>query len=65
MKRTVLICLVLVGALLFWIPSLFKPVIGQAASMETPHAGEGGLPQFEVDPNFPKIPAKWRMGFGG
>jgi DNA-binding beta-propeller fold protein YncE len=65
MKRTVLIRFVLVGVLLVWvIPQLFKPVIEQAASIEAPHLGGGGLPQFRVDPNFPKIPAKWRMGFG-
>src|SRR5262249_35169009 len=32
--------------------------------MEASHFGEGGLPQFERDPNFPKVPSKWRMGFG-
>src|SRR2546428_10281379 len=30
------------------------------SSMQAPHIGEGGLPIFEKDPNFPKVPAKWR-----
>jgi hypothetical protein len=65
MKRTVLIDFVLVGILLVWvIPRLSQPVSGQAASLQAPHIGEGGLPQFQVDPNWPKLPSKWRMGFG-
>src|SRR2546422_8190041 len=50
--------------LLSLIPRSIRPVFGQAASIEAPHFGEGGLPQFEKDPNFPKVPSKWRMGFG-
>src|SRR3984893_4048735 len=65
MKRTVLIGFVLAGILSVWvIPRLSKPVSGQAASIEAPHIGEGGLPQFQKDPAWPKLPAKWRMGFG-
>ena len=65
MKRTVLIGFVLAGILLVWlIPRLSKPVSGQAASIEAPHIGEGGLPQFQKDPAWPKLPAKWKMGFG-
>jgi DNA-binding beta-propeller fold protein YncE len=65
MKRTVLIGLVLVGIVLLWvIPRLSQPISGQAASMEAPHIGEGGLPQFQKDLAWPKVPAKWRMGFG-
>src|SRR5438876_10507183 len=45
-------------------PRSIRPALGQAASIEAPHLGEGGLPQFERDPNFPKVPSKWRMGFG-
>src|SRR6202011_2466263 len=65
MKRTVLIGFVLAGILSVWvIPRLSKPVSGQAASIEAPHIGEGGLPQFQKDPAWPKLPAKWKMGFG-
>lgn len=28
---------------------------------EAPHWGEGGVPQFQFDPGFPKIPSKWRV----
>src|SRR5499425_1933627 len=50
--------------LLSLIPQSMHPALGQAASTQAPHFGEGGLPQFEKDPNFPKVPSKWRMGFG-
>src|SRR5882724_10518071 len=64
MKRMVL-GLVLVGILLVWAaPRLTSPVFGQTASAQAPHLGEGGLPQFEKDPAWPKVPAKWKMGFG-
>src|SRR5436309_13629784 len=45
-------------------PRSIRPALGQAASIEAPHLGEGGLPRFERDPNFPRVPSKWRMGFG-
>jgi len=62
MKRTV-IGLVSAGILLLWVTSRFSPpVSSQAASSEAPHIGEGGLPQFQRDPAWPKIPAKWRLG---
>jgi DNA-binding beta-propeller fold protein YncE len=31
---------------------------------QAPHIGEGGLPLFEKDPAWPKVPSKWKMGFG-
>src|SRR5262252_2488944 len=40
------------------------PAFAQSAQAGAPHIGEGGLPQFEKDLNFPKVPSKWRMGFG-
>ena len=50
MNRT-LIGLALVGILLVSVaPRLSSPVLGQAASAQAPHIGEGGLPQFEKDP---------------
>src|ERR1700675_4551228 len=51
---------VLIGFVLSISPSAFA----QAASAQAPHIGEGGLPQFEKDPAWPKVPAKWKMGFG-
>jgi hypothetical protein len=38
------------------------PVEAQLA--QAPHIGEGGLPQFERDPAWPKVPTRWRMGAG-
>jgi len=34
------------------------------STKEAPHIGEGGLPRFEKDLTWPRVPAKWRMGFG-
>jgi DNA-binding beta-propeller fold protein YncE len=54
-----------VGILLVWaLPRVSSPVFGQAASAQAPHIGEAGVPQFEKDPSWPKVPAKYRMGFG-
>src|ERR1043165_1250805 len=33
-----------------------------AWAQQAPHIGEGGLPQFQRDPNWPKVPAKWKIG---
>src|SRR5438445_10825274 len=64
MKRT-LIGLAVAGILLVSVAArLSSPVFGQAASAQAPNIGEGGLPQFEKDPAWPKVPAKWKMGFG-
>jgi hypothetical protein len=66
MRRKALIGFVFTGILMVWtIARLMSPRASeQAASIQAPHIGEGGLPQFQLDPNFPKVPAKWRMGFG-
>jgi DNA-binding beta-propeller fold protein YncE len=50
----------LIGFVLTVSPAVF----GQAASAQAPHIGEGGLPQFEKDPAWPKVPSKWKMGYG-
>ena len=64
MKR-VPVAIVLVAVLLAWaVPRLSPSVFGQAPPGQVPHIGEGGIPQFEKDPAWPKVPAKWKMGFG-
>src|SRR5437870_11968696 len=63
-KKGLIAFIIAVIVLLSLIPRSIGPALGQAASTQTPHFGEGGLPQFERDPNFPKVPSKWRMGFG-
>ena len=66
MKRILLVGSALVGvvgvvsALVF--DQAEQPAVGESAS--APHIGEGGIPQFERDPAWPKIPAQWKMGFG-
>jgi hypothetical protein len=64
MKRFLLISGL--GLIMFaWLAQRFvSPMLSQAAASETPHIGEGGLPQFQKDPAWPKVPAKWKMGFG-
>ena len=65
MKRSVPIGFVLAAMLFVWmLARVSVPVFGQAPSQQAPHIGEGGLPQFEKVPAWPKVPAKWKMGFG-
>ena len=64
MKRTLLLGVVLVGLVVAGVIRQIQPASGQSAVAAAPHIGEGGLPQFQVDPNWPKLPAKWKMGFG-
>src|SRR5580765_6359087 len=65
MKRSVFSVFVLVGILQIWgMPQMSTQLFGQGVSAQAPHIGEGGVPQFEKDPAWPKIPAKWKMGFG-
>ena len=63
-KKGLIAFIIAVIILLSLIPRSIGPALGQAASTQASHFGEGGLPQFEKDPNFPKVPSKWRMGFG-
>jgi DNA-binding beta-propeller fold protein YncE len=64
MKQRILAGLVLAGALVILVmPRLSPPLSGQASG-PAPHIGEGGVPQFQLDTNWPKIPSKWKMGFG-
>jgi hypothetical protein len=71
LKPNRIIGLVLAGIVsIFMLVRLFPPVYakspadGKSASAEAPHWGEGGVPQFQFDSAFPKIPKQWRMGFG-
>ena len=40
------------------------PVFSQTTPALAPHIGEGGLPQFVKDAAWPRVPDKWKMGFG-
>jgi DNA-binding beta-propeller fold protein YncE len=37
-------------------------LFSQSKPAQAPHIGEGGLPQFQQDPAWPKVPAKWKVG---
>src|SRR5580698_5207557 len=65
--RSLPVALVAAAFFLVWLaPRITSPVFGQSAAQtpQAPHIGEGGLPQFEKDPAWPKVPARWKMGFG-
>jgi NHL repeat len=65
MKGKRLIIFALAAVVLLWMtPHAFKPAAVQGAALEAPHWGVGGVPQFKIDPNWPKIPSKWKVGFG-
>lgn len=65
MDRRAMVRFILVGVLVVEVVSrLTPPIFVQATSVEAPHIGEGGLPRFEKDLTWPKVPAKWKMGFG-
>src|SRR6516164_2105580 len=65
MKGNRLINFALAAVTLLWgIPHAFWPAAAQPTSLEAPHWGEGGVPQFQIDPDWPKIPSKWKVGFG-
>jgi hypothetical protein len=63
MKRTGLIGGVLVGSVSVLVISRVSHAgPGRAASIEAHHAGDGGLPHFQLDPAFPKVPSKSLRG---
>jgi hypothetical protein len=65
MKGSRLIILASAVIALVWaIPRTFNPAAVQGATLEAPHWGVGGVPQFKVDPSWPKVPTKWKAGFG-
>ena len=63
MKGNRLINFALAAVTLLWgIPHAFRPAAAQAASLEAPHWGEGGVPQFQIDPDWPKNSVKVEGG---
>src|SRR5579872_2619587 len=57
---TVLAGFVFVGCAITTVMS--NRALVQAKPAEAPNVGEGGLPIFERDNNWPQVPAKWRLG---
>ncbi len=66
MKRYRLKHLALTAVALAWAsPQAIHPTPAQAAApAAAPNWGEGGVPIFEIDPTWPKIPAQFKVGFG-
>src|SRR5437868_14561451 len=63
--RRIVVGFGMAAVLALWsVPHFSSPVFDQTPVKEAPHIGEGGLPQFEKVPAWPKVPAKWKMGFG-
>ncbi len=65
MKHRVLLKIMSAG---FVAVSVFVPALAGAQALDkakvAPHFGEGGVPQFKLVEGWPKVPSKWRMGFG-
>jgi hypothetical protein len=60
-KRKILSCAV-VMALVIVASVEGLHFLSPTASAQTPAARAGGLPMFQVDPSWPKVPAKWKLG---
>lgn len=61
MKDKVLNCAVLM-ALVIVASVEGQRFLSATAAAQTPAARAGGLPMFQVDPSWPKVPAKWKLG---
>jgi hypothetical protein len=64
MKRTVIGFALIAILSVSVVPYVSPPVFGQTASAQAPHIGEGGLPQFEKDPAWPKSRQSGRWDSG-
>src|SRR5260370_42424648 len=61
MKRKILSCAVLMASVIA--ASVEGPrLLRTAAAAQTSAARAGGLPMFQVDPSWPKVPAKRKLG---
>ena len=61
MKDKVLNCAVLI-ALVIVASVEGQRFLSTTAAAQTPATRAGGLPMFQVDPSWPKVPAKWKLG---
>src|SRR3979490_733281 len=61
MKDKVLNCAVLI-ALVIVASVEGQRFLSATAAAQAPAARAGGLPMFQVDPSWPKVPAKWKLG---
>ncbi len=61
MKRKILSCTVLMASVIA--ASVEGPrLLRTAAAAQTSAARAGGVPMFQLDPSWPKVPAKWKLG---
>jgi len=61
MKDKILNCAVLMALVI--VASLEgQRFLSTIAAAQTPATRVGGLPMFQVDPSWPKVPAKWKLG---
>src|SRR6266853_480150 len=61
MKRKILSCAVLMASVIAAVVE-GQRLLGTVAAAQTSGARAGGLPMFQVDPSWPKVPAKWKLG---
>jgi len=61
MKDKVLNCAVLI-ALVIVASVEGQRFLSATAAAQTPATRAGGLPMFQVDPSWPKVPSKWKLG---
>ena len=61
MKDKILNCAVLI-ALVIVASVEGQRFLSTTAAAQTPATRAGGLPMFQVDPSWPKVPAKWKLG---
>jgi len=61
MKNKILNCAILM-ALVIVASVEGQRFLSATVAAQTPAARAGGLPMFQVDPSWPKVPAKWKLG---
>ena len=61
MKRKILSCAVLM-ALVIVASVEAQRILSTTVAAQTAGARVGGVPMFQVDPSWPKVPAKWKLG---
>ena len=59
MQRKILIGIVLMPLVI--LAGMGQHLFGQAAAAQPPQRA-GGVPTFQLDPSWPKLPAKWKLG---
>ena len=61
MKRKILSCGVVMGSVIV-AGVEGQRLLGTTAAAQTSRDRAGGVPTFQVDPSWPKVPSKWKLG---